>query len=619
MRALAAALLLVSATASAQTAQTIRLDVDARDVPRRIVHAKLTIPARPGSMTLLYPKWLPGEHGPTGPIVNLAGPRLTAAGKPLVWRRDGVDMYAFHVEVPPGATSVTAELDFLLPGGAEGFTASASSTRALSVLSWNQVLLYPQGARGDEQQVAASLRLPPGWKAGTSLRTRNESGNPIVYQPVSMTELVDAPVLMGAYTRVTQLLANPPVRLFVAADSEAALEAPPAFAAALARLPAEANALFGSHHYRTYTFLLTLSDQVGSFGLEHHESSDNRLGERLFLDKEPRLSGGGLLPHEMVHSWNGKYRRPADLAPGTFEAPMKGELLWVYEGLTEYLGAILTARSGILSPEEYREALALTAGGMELSKGRSWRALVDTTDAAQVLYNATEDHAAWRRSVDFYDEGELLWLEVDAIIREKSGGRASIDDFCRRFHGGESGPPRVVTYTLADVIAALEQTAPYDWKRFFQERVYAPRPQVPVAGIEAAGWKLVYSDKLPSVQDANELETETIDVRHAIGILVKKDGTIPDVIPGSPAAVAGIPPGAKLVAVNGRKWSVDRLREAVRESKARKSIELIVDSGEFVTVHKLAYSGGERYPHLERIAGKADLLTRIITPLTASR
>jgi predicted metalloprotease with PDZ domain len=607
---LAVAALLLACAAPAW-AQPIALDVDAREVARRIVHARLTIPARPGPMTLLYPKWLPGEHGPSGPIVDVAGPRLTAGGKPLAWRRDGVDLHAFHVVVPAGVDRIGAELDFLLPGT----KGAASSTSALAILSWNQVLLYPKGARADEQQVAPTLRLPAGWRAGTSLRARAENASPIAYHPVSLTELVDAPVLMGAHTRVVPLLERPPVRLFVAADSAAALEIPAPFAAALARLPAEALALFGGHHFRSYTFLLALSDHVGSFGLEHHESSDNRVAERFFIDPEPRLDDGGLLPHEIVHSWNGKHRRPADLSPGSFETPMVGDLLWVYEGLTEYLGMVLTARSGIFSPEEHRQALALTAGEMELSRGRAWRPLADVGVAAQALYGAADDHGAWRRGLDFYDEGELLWLEVDALIREKSGGRASIDDFCRRFFGGESGAPRVVPYRLDDVVAALAAVAPYDWKRFFEERVYAPRPRPPVEGIEAAGWRLVYGESLPAVLEAVETATEVTDVRHAIGILVKKDGTIPDVVPGSAAARAGIPPGATLVAVNGRRWTAERLREALRESKRRKSLELIVDSGEFVTVHRLAYSGGERYPHLVRIDGKPDLLTAIVTPL----
>src|SRR5262249_6283754 len=324
------------------------------------------------------------------------------------------------------------------------------------------------------------------------------------FAPVSLTILVDSPVLAGEHTRVFPLLDKPPVRLFVAADSEAALAAKPWLIQAIAKLPAEENALFGAHHYTSYTFLLTLSDHVAAFGLEHHESSDDRTSERFLIDDDHERSQAGLLPHEMAHSWNGKDRRPADLAPGSFEAPMKGELLWVYEGLTQYLGSILTARSGLLSPEDYRDELALVAAEMDAQKGREWRPLVDTAVAAQILYRASADGRSRRRGVDFYPESELIWLEVDALLRDKSGGRASLDDFCRRFHGGESGPPKVVAYARADVIAALNQVVPYDWDGFFDKRVYATAPRAPLGGIDASGWKLVFTDELPAMTASRE-------------------------------------------------------------------------------------------------------------------
>ncbi len=612
---------LAGQTALAQPApRPITVELDARDAPRRLLHARLTVPARPGPMTLLYPEWLPGEHGPTGPIVNVAGLAITAAGKPVPWRRDSDNMYTFHVEVPAGADALRIELDVLLPADAKGFTSAASSTPELANLAWNHVLLYPKGVAPDEQQIAATLRLPPGWKAGTSLPVQRDGGNVITYRPASLTTMVDAPVLAGAHTRVLALKsATPPVRLFVAADAEGLLEPRPALLAGLQKLPVEAAALFGTEHYRGYTFLLTLSDTVAWFGLEHHESSDNRVSERFFIDDEHRLANAGLLPHELVHSWNGKYRRPAGMKPGRLDQPMNGELLWVYEGLTEYLGKILTARSGLYSAEEYRDSLALAAAEMEISSGRAWRPLVDTGVAAQILYGAADEGSAWRRSVDFYSEGELIWLEVDTIIRARTGGKASLDDFCRKFHGGAGGQPRVVPYELEDVLAALQAIAPHDWKSFFEERVYATRPKAPVAGIEAAGWKLVYGEEMSAVHAAEQAVDELIDERWSIGISVTEDGTIPDVIPGSPAARAGVPPGAKLIAVNGRKWSEPRLRDAVRESKKRKRLELIVESGEIVRSHALGYAGGSRFPRLERIASKPDVLGAIIAPLGARR
>lgn len=614
-RAGLAALLLFLAPSVHAAPRPITLDVDAREAPRRIVHARLGIPAQAGPMSLRYPKWLPGEHEPNGPIVNVAGLKITAGGKPVAWTRDPVDMFELHLDVPAGATSLVVDLDYIQPAGSSSFGGdTATSTPELLLFQWNTVLLYPKGTAIDEQQVVATLKLPGGWTAGTALPIARDGGAQLSFAPASLTTLVDSPVLAGRHARAIPLLSSPPVRLFAAADSDALLEPHPELAAALARLPAEANALFGAYHYRAYTFLLTLSDAVREYGLEHHESSDDRTGERFLIDDDARVTYGGLLPHEMVHSWNGKYRRPADLQPGSFDTPMKGELLWVYEGLTEYLGSVLTARSGIYSPEEYREELAFTAAEMIASKGRSWRPLADTAVAAQLLYEASDDGASWRRGVDFYSEGELLWLEVDVTIRTVTGGKASIDDFVHRFHGGESGPPRVVPYTLDDVIAALNQTAPFDWKGFFATRVYATAPRPPLGGIEGAGWTLAWTDEVPKYLDARETTLEYTDLRDSLGFKVEDDGLIPDVVAGSPAAAAGVPPGAKLIAVNGRKWTDDRLRDAVRESRKRRSVELIVESGDSVSSHTLIYSGGERYPKLERVPGKPDLLQQIITP-----
>jgi predicted metalloprotease with PDZ domain len=612
-----AALAVASPVALAQTAKPISVDVDARDAPRNLLHAHLVIPAKPGPLTLLYPKWLPGEHGPTGPVQNLVDVKLAAGGKPIPWQRDPENMYAFHVDVPAGADAVVADVTFLLPaGGPEGFTSGGSSTPSLVAVSWNYVVLYPQGPSADDVKVAASLRLPAGWKLGTSLTIAREAGGQTTFAPTSLTMLIDSPVLAGEHTRILPLLDKPPVRAFVAADSEAALAPKPWLVQALAKLPAEANALFGAYHYASYTFLLTLSDHVASFGLEHHESSDDRVTERSLIDDDHQRTHAGLLPHEMTHSWNGKYRRPADLAPGSFDKPMHGDLLWVYEGLTEYLGWILTARSGLLSQDDFRDTLALVAAEMDAQKGREWRPLVDTAVAAQVLYGAPNDGAARRRGVDFYPESELIWLEADTIIRDKTGGKASLDDFCRKFHGGDSGTPRVVPYVLADVIAALSQVAPYDWDRFFKARVYATAARAPLGGIETSGWKLAFTPDLPAITDSRQEVDHTTDVRWSLGFIVKKDGLLPDVLPDSPAALAGVAPGSTLLAVNGRRYTRERLREAIAESAKSKGVDLIVEDGEFVRAHHLAYSGGERYPHLVRVDAKPDVLGTIIHPLT---
>jgi predicted metalloprotease with PDZ domain len=594
----------------------ITLDVDAREAPRRLFHGHLSIPASPGPLTLVYPKWIPGEHMPSGPIADLAGLKVTAGGKSVPWKRDPEEMFAFHLDVPAGADAVDVSLDYLSPVEGGAFSAGPTSTAELAVVSWNTLALTPQGKSSDDLTFKASLQLPAGWKFGTPLPVASQSAERIDFVPVSFTTLVDSPVLAGAHFKTVELSGDAlPHRIYIGADSEAALVVSPALADGWNRLVAETGALFRARHYRSYSFLLTLSDHTAHFGLEHHEASDDRVPERSLVDDDARRLLAGLLPHEMTHSWNGKYRRPAGLQPGSFEKPMHGELLWVYEGLTEYLGQILTARSGLLTPDEYRESLALTAAAMQAQGGREWRPLVDTAVAAQDLYGSRPDWAALRRGVDFYPESELLWLEADAVIRRETKGAKSLDDFCRLFHGGEGGAPKVVPYTFDDVVAGLNAVAPYDWRGFWRDRVEAPATN-PLGGVAAGGWKLVFTDKIPQMQQSMEVRQKIVDVRFSLGFTVAEDGRIPDVLPDSPAFRAGVGPGMKLVAANGRKFSPETLRDAIRETKTAKGIDLLVENGEFFKTYHLEYDGGERYPHLEADGGKPDLLTSIIRPLT---
>lgn len=606
-----------------EQATAITLSVDASEAPRRIFHARLVIPAQPGPLTLRYPKWIPGEHGPTGPITNLTGLKFSAAGKPVAWRRDDVDMYAFRLEIPAGATALEAELDYVSPTAGGIFTSGPIATAQLFVLNWNLVLLYPEGRAADELTYVASLTVPQGWQGITALTSARQSGSTMEYAPVSLTALVDAPVLMGAHFRIYKLLVEgaPEHQLALAADSEAALELSPERRQHFTNLVAEARALFGAHHYRRYTFLWALSDHVEPFGLEHHESSDNRTPERVLLDADLFKLWAGLLPHEFVHSWNAKYRRPAGLTTRDFHTPMKGELLWVYEGLTTYLGEILTARSGLYSPEEFRENAARVAAYLDNRPGRTWRPLADTAIAAQTLYGAAEQWAAWRRGVDFYDESFLIWLEADVLIRQQTQGRRSLDDFCRLFHGGESGPPEVKPYTFDELFAALNQIAPYDWRRFFTERLNSTSPPAPLGGLEASGWRLVFTDQPNDLLRAAEEKTHVVDLSYSLGLTLRReegtpeDGMIVDVIPDSPAARAGLGPGMKLVAANGRAWSPEILREAVRAAKgATVPIELLVANAEFYKTYALDYHDGERYPHLVRDTARPDLLGEIIKP-----
>ncbi len=600
---------------------TITLSVDATEAPRKLFHARMTMPATPGPMTLVYPKWIPGEHGPTGPIIDLAGLKITAGGKTITWRRDDVDMYAFHFNVPAAVKEIQVALDFLSPTFAGGFTAGASTTAHLAIVTWNQLLLYPEGANVSDVTFKANLSLPAGWKFGTSLPVASQSASKVDFAPVSLERLVDSPVLTGEYFLVIPLAANPPNEIDIAADNNADLAISPELATTLKRIVSEAVSLFGATHYTHYHFLLTLSDHTAHFGLEHHESNDSRVAERALLDDALRDVALGVLPHEFVHSWNGKYRRPAGLATPNYQEPMKGELLWVYEGLTQYLGNLLSARSGLWTSPQYRDHLAESAADLDHKPGRLWRPLIDTTIAAQILYGSPAEWNSLRRSVDFYDEGWLIWLDTDTKIRDLTGGAKSLDDFCKRFHGAPSTAPMVKTYVFDDVVATLNEVAPFDWRTFLQTRLNSTDFHAPLGGIERGGWKLAYQATPNGVLKDQEQVRKFTELGFSIGLRLNEDGSIADVIEGLAAAKAGIGPGMKLIAVNGKAYSAEILRDAVKATTdpRQRRIDLLIDNEGHIENHQLSYGEGEKYPVLERDASKQDLLSKIIAPLTWAR
>jgi predicted metalloprotease with PDZ domain len=529
-------------------------------------------------------------------------------------------MYAFMIDVPPGAKSVEVSTEFLAPTFAGGFTSGSSTTSHLFVFSWNWLLLYPKVAHTDDLTFDASIRLPAGWKYGTGLDTSRETRDLVEFKPTSLTMLVDSPVLAGEFFRKVPLsTSKPAVELDMAADSAAALEGSAEFTNDMRKLVAEARALFGAEHYEHYTFLFTLSDRVAHFGLEHHQSNDSRVAERALLDETQGRLALGVLPHEYVHSWNGKFRRPAGLATSDFQKPMQGELLWVYEGLTEYYGNVLAARSGLWTPEEYRDELASVAAGLDNRPGRTWRPLIDTTVAAQLLYNAPSEWEAERRGVDFYDEGWLVWLDADTLIRQLTNGQRSLDDFVRRFHGAPSGPPAVKTYTFDDVVNALNEVAPHDWRAFFNERLWSTDARAPLAGVERGGWRLDYgAERGQHVEDLEDGH-DRVEMAYSLGLRLNTDGLVADVLPGTAADKGGLGPGMTVVAVDGKAYTPDVLRDAVAAAKSRKeAIQLLVNNEGALQTFALDYHGGERYPRLARDAAKPDLLTQTITTLTGA-
>ncbi|MGA7624229.1 MAG: hypothetical protein WCA91_11650 [Candidatus Acidiferrales bacterium] len=597
----------------------IRLSVDATRAPQKILHAHLQIPVHAGPLTLYYPEWIPGEHMPDGPIIEVAGMKFSAGGNAIPWRRDLVEMFSIHLDVPAGVSSIDADLDFLLSAPSSGFSAGASATANLNVLSWNQVLLYPAGTPAKEFTFVASLKLPAGWKFGTALPIARQDGETIDFEPAPLTTLVDSPVISGRYFRVVQLTPGerPSHEVDIAADSPAALAMTPDTQLALHNLVMEAGALFGVRHYRDYHFLLTLSDDVAHFGLEHHESSDDRTTERSLIDDAERVEFATLLPHEYVHSWNGKYRRPAGLATPDYQQPMKDDLLWVYEGLTEYLGVVLTARSGLQTPEQWRDEFAYLLATYEHRPGRDWRPLQDTADAAPFLYNFTSGWGNWRRGTDFYEEGELLWLDVDTTLRSLTKDKKSINDFCKIFHGGQGGQPELKTYDFEDVVATLNGLVAYDWTGFLRSRLDGLATKTPEEAVTNSGWKLIYSEQPNDTLLLTEELTRRTDFSWTVGMVASEEGSIIDVIHDGPAYNAGIGPGMKIVAVNGAQYGPDVLREAINTAKtATQPIQLIVSNGAQFQVVRVDYHGGLQYPHVVRDASRPDYLGEISHPMT---
>jgi predicted metalloprotease with PDZ domain len=625
----------VSAAAQVSPGADIALSVDLTDAPRKIIHATETMPAVPGPLTLVYPKWIPGEHGPTGPIDDMAGLIITAGGTnsqpclasndPTVkWERDKQDMYAFHLTVPANCTSLSIKLDFLATAAPSGFSAGASTNENLAMLSWNTVLLYPEGMDAAVVRVAPSITLPSAWQFGTALHRTNlptdgSQAYSASFEPVSLETLVDSPVLAGKYFKEIALApeVSPKHFLDMAADGPEDLDLPLAHVENFSRLVREAGALYQSRHYREYHFLVTLSDSVAHFGLEHHESSDDRISAKTFIEDDRFILAGSLLPHEFTHSWNGKYRRPGDLATSNYQKPMEGDLLWVYEGLTNYLGDVLAARSGIWTPEEYRGMLAADAAEFDNWPGGTWRNLQDTATMAQVLYEAGGGWDNWRRGTDFYGEGELVWLDVDTTIRKMTGGKKSLDDFLAKFEGlGGNTAPKVVPYSFDDVVAGLNAVVPNDWAGFLRQRLDTKQPHAPLGGIENGGYKLAYTSKPNLWSEKSDAQNGTVDFWFSLGLRVNAAGTLTDVLKGSPADKAGLGPGMRLVAVNGRGFAPALVRTAIYDAEGDgPEIELIVENSGFYKLMKLDYHGGERYPVLERVTAVPDTLDDIIAPL----
>ena len=611
---LVATLILTGAAAAADL--TVR--VDAREIARKRVHTDLTLAVKPGPLTLVFPKWIPGEHGPTGPLDTLIGMTIRANGTQLSWARDPRDMYALNVTVPAGASRLEIALETGLPVEGGSFSAGPTSSAQLAVLSWNEFVLLPKGRDAAQVSAEAAVIAPPDWQLTCALALKGEGEGRAALEPTNLARLIDSPLQMGRYVKHVELAgATPDPELkhviSIAADSQAALEVPDSFAADYGRLVAQAGLLFGTRMYRHYTWLLTLSDHTAHFGLEHHESSDDRTDENSLSEAPLREGVAELLAHEYVHSWNGKYRRPAGLLSADYDEPMDGSLLWVYEGMTQFWGTVLPVRAGLIPAEGFREMLAATAGGYDIETGNRWRPLADTAVAAQILYDAPDAFSLSRRSVDFYEASIFLWLNVDTELRARSNGKVTLDDYVKRFYAGAGGQPALKPYVEADVYATLASLAPGDWRTIIRRHLDTLGPDVLLAALKGSGWQLSYSAQKNSYLETEQKRRKSTVRVWSIGLALNDKDEIVEAVDNGAAAKAGAGPGMKVIAVNGRKYTTEVLDAAIAAAHAdHKPIELMVENGDFYRVLSVSYFDGPRWPHLTRVEGSADSLGEVL-------
>jgi predicted metalloprotease with PDZ domain len=594
---------------------TIVLDVDATDLSQQVFRMHMTIPVKPGPLTLLYPQWLPANHAPNGPITQLAGLKFTANGKPVEWTRDPIRLFAFHLTVPEGATTLEADYQYLSP--LDPGQGRITMTDDILGVQWISTTLYPAGYVARGINVQANLKLPANWQYATALETDNRAGDDVHFKTSDLETLMDSPLFAGRYGKRFDLDPDGKLRvtLNVFADNPQSLEAKPDQIARHRALVQQAYKLFGSYHYDHYDFLLALSDEFGGIGREHHQSSENAVKPGYFTDWAKGEAGRDLLPHEFTHSWNGKFRRPAGQNVPDFNTPMNDELLWVYEGQTQYWGNVLAARSGLVSPAGARDALAAMAARYDSVAGRAWRALQDTVYDPILNARRPLGWPNWQRSEDYYVEGMLIWLDVDTRIRELSDEKRSLDDFARAFYGIDNGSHLPAFYTFDDVVATLDKIQPYDWAAFLRAKLDGHGPGAPLDGLARAGWKLVYTDTPTDYMKGYDERTKALDLTYSLGFTVGQDGAVRNVVWDGLAFRAGLAANTTVMAVGDRVYKPELLKAAIREAKDGKPIRLLVRKGNVLRTVSLDYRGGLRYPRLERIAGTKDRLEAIFAAL----
>jgi predicted metalloprotease with PDZ domain len=622
-------LLLLALAPLPSLAQTpIRITADLTEAPRKLYHAEIDLPVKPGPNAFTTPEWIPGNHRPTGPVEDITGVVFTANGKVLPWRRDDTDLYEFHVDVPAGVTTLHAHLDCIVTSRADD---------KIAVLEWEKLLLYPSHRPVRDIPVQASVTVPAGWGIGTAMTPvapydpNAKVGGTVTYEPTTVEQLQDSPVIAGEYFHEFALAPEmtPKHYIDVVSDEPEDSNLRPQLLEEISNLVREASVAYDSHHYHVYHFLLTLSDLTGGEGLEHGQSSDNGVNEKAFVSQTSQIGDADLLAHEFTHSWNGKYRRPFNLYQDDFEKMQQGSLLWVYEGMTQYLGNVLAARAGLKSQAAYRDMLAASAAQLDDKSGRIWRPTEDTAIAASVLRSDGPAWANWRRGQDYYQEGELFWLDADTKIRELTNDQKSLTDFLHIFlaKGGNTGP-LIVTYNREELIRDLNEVVKFDWATFLHDRIDLINPHADLDGITRGGYKLVYQDHptQTSMAMTGTRRGGGPNFWYSLGLLLGPDGSIRDVRWGSPADKAKLAPGQRLIGVGNRVYSSAELQDAVTEAKGgTQPIRLLMQSESYLTPVTIDYHDGMRYPVLVRDESAKDYLDEITLPLakddvkTASR
>jgi predicted metalloprotease with PDZ domain len=580
----------------------ITLSVDASDLERRIVHVHETLSGIGPGTILLYPKWLPGTHAPEGPIDRFAGLKISAQGAKVTWTRDPVDVYAFRLHAPAGLKSIDIDFDYLSPTSPK--VGAMEISRDILLLEWNSLVLYPAGYFTRQIPIEARLTLPAGWQFGSALEVASAAGAQTQFKRTTLNTFIDSPVYAGRYSSRLDLDegAAVPVHLDLFADRPELLAVKPEQLAAYRNLVKQAYKVFGSHHYAHYDFLYSLSDQVQENGLEHHQSSEDGSPPEALTEWDKTAYDRDLLAHEFTHSWNGKFRRPADLWTPNYNVPMQDSLLWVYEGQTQYWGHVLTARSGLWSKQQALDELAEVAAYYDNESGRRWRALQDTTNDEIINPRRPMSWRDWQRFEDYYSEGQLIWLEADTLIRERSQGTRSLDDFAKSFFGINDGSITTVTYTFEDVVKALNAVTPYDWSTFLRERLDGIGRPAPLDGLRRGGYKLIYTDTPSEILKAGQEYRKHVNLYFSLGVVIDdKDGTVLEVRWDSAAFKAKLTESSVILAVDGTAYDADVLKDAIRAAKdTERPIELIVKTGDRFRVVSVDYHEGLRYPHLER-------------------